>query len=495
MLKQVTHRQVQVDMPPLLDGTWTSHRCEIRSGPEFVLRSIKFEGSNFESRLYHYEDPDCSKALYAVVAQGEHHFLQESWMILGAMDARYHLNTVHVVPYTEQTADWLLTNLKSTCAQFAALTLKPFQKYLVLLDTWRTDNGHKGPSSDDFDCTLPLNFTMNELQLIRVETRVAHSTNRITEPSSTGSSGYASRRHAVRELLLGDVHTELSKRHKHRPSSFQEPLRDVEKSLCGVCSRIGNSHELDPPRLGVHQGTLLSLEGEWVSTRCESRQYGQFLTRWLHFLADGQSWEGRYDYYHDALCRRPSFTLRAKGSFAGGQESEVIAGSKSYSFKTTRLKVTPRDETTVDTLNTYMGGECGRAGQWKLDREQDVTDTDGCVTLGIKLPTLEQDLMRMEAVHRKLLLYVGQRSSDQPIRPYHVTPPAAFQSPLVKCDAQDLDMSINSLPEVRAHALAMTSRDNFQAEETVKGFVESSSASKRGDSSWMVLVVLLVSFV
>nr|KAG5693103.1 hypothetical protein BaRGS_014053 [Batillaria attramentaria] len=420
------------------------------------------------------------------------------------MEGRYHLNTVHVVPYTKPAADWLLTLLKSACAQFAALTLKPFNKYLILNDPWkrdsRRDDGDKSSEDDedgrleDFDCSLPLNFTLNELQLVRVETRVhhaGHSTNRITEGSAGNTGQGRARRHTVRELLLGDVHTELSERQRHRPTSFQESLRDAQRSLCGVCSRVSNSHELDPPRLGVHQGTLLSLEGEWVSTRCESRQYGQFLTRWLHFLADGQSWEGRYDYYHDALCRQPAFTLRAKGSYAGGQESEAISGSKAYSFKTTRLKVTPRDVPTAENLNRYEGSECGRAGQWKVDKEQDVTNTAGCVTLGIRLPTLEQDLMRMEAVHRKLLLYVGQRSSDQPVRPYHVPPPSAFQSPLVKCDAQDLDMSINSLPEERAHALAMTSMDSFE-EDAVKELAGLSEATM-SRSCGVVYVVLLVS--
>lgn len=78
-----------------------------------------------------------------------------------------------------------------------------------------------------------------------------------------------------------------------------------------------------------------------------------FVNRWLHFLGDGLSWEGRYEYYHDALCRQPTFTLRAKGSYIGGQESEVITGSKTYSFKTTRLRVTPKDDATADTLNRY----------------------------------------------------------------------------------------------------------------------------------------------
>ncbi|XP_076449502.1 protein APCDD1-like [Babylonia areolata] len=470
ILQQVLHRHVTVDMPLRLTGQWTSHRCEIRSGPQFVLRSYTFHGLRFESRLYHYEDPDCSKPLYAIVANGIHRLLQESWVIPGVLEATYRLEKAYLVPYRQDIADHLFRHLKDSCGDVLPAsppTLTPFHKYPILSLPRTSGRNHPPPPRpnsrqlrEDFDCTQPLNFTLNELQLVRLETRVHHGTvsaNGMAARNSGNAWGGA-RRRVVRELLLGDVHTEPAQRQSHRPTSFQEPLRDAEMSLCGVCSRVSNSDALNPPRLGVHQGTLLSLEGEWVSTRCESRQYGQFLTRWLHFLPDGHSWEGRYDYYHDALCRLPSFTLRAKGSYAGGQESKVIRGSKAYSFKTTRLKVTARDADTVETLNRYHGSGCGQAGRWQRDLEQDVTNTSGCVTLGIRLPSLEQDLLRMEAVHRKLLLYVGQRSTDRPVRDYHHPPPSAFQAPLVKCDAHDLDMSINSLPESKVgHALALTS--------------------------------------
>ena len=41
-----------------------------------MLRSYKFDGPRFESRLYHYEDPDCSRPLYGIVATGRHHLIQ-----------------------------------------------------------------------------------------------------------------------------------------------------------------------------------------------------------------------------------------------------------------------------------------------------------------------------------------------------------------------------------------------------------------------------------
>ncbi|KAK6983006.1 protein APCDD1, partial [Biomphalaria glabrata] len=216
---------------------------------------------------------------------------------------------------------------------------------------------------------------------------------------------------------------------------------------CGVCSRVLSSDPMSPPRLTTHTGTLLSLEGEWVSTRCESRQYGMFLTRWLHFLPDGASWHGQYDYYHDAMCHHSSFSLIAQGSYTGGTDSLLVQGAKDYSFQVTRLKVLPHDQATVDSMNHYSGNGCGKAHAWSVGQEQDVTSTGGCVTLGIRLPNMERDIMKMEIVHRKLHLFVGQRLLDRkPGIAYQKERPTAFQEPLVKCDQVNLDMSINTAP-------------------------------------------------
>ena len=152
-------------------------------------------------------------------------------MIPGAMDARYRLDTVHLVPYTQDSADWLLGQLRHFCKVFATTTLKPFHKYPLIKNYWdEKDDSAEKSETNDFDCSLPLNYTLNELQLVRLETRVhhrGHSTNQITD-TNTGNTGHGARSRVVRELLLGDVHTDMSQRQRHRPTSFQEPLRDVE---------------------------------------------------------------------------------------------------------------------------------------------------------------------------------------------------------------------------------------------------------------------------
>lgn len=112
------------------------------------------------------------------------------------------------------------------------------------------------PTGDDFDCTLPLNFTLNELQIVRVEKRVQHAshpTSRLVE-SETGKTSPGPHMRVVRELLLGDVHTDLAERQRHRPTSFQEPLKEVEVSR--VLSRTYDVNTSSVFLLSLQTGTI-----------------------------------------------------------------------------------------------------------------------------------------------------------------------------------------------------------------------------------------------
>ncbi|XP_012941717.1 protein APCDD1 [Aplysia californica] len=510
-LQRLRHRPVEILSPPVLDGQWVSHRCEIRSGPEYVIRHFRFQNGTFESVVYRYSDPECHHPLYAIQSRGTHQLLRPSWTVQGGTEADYVVTSAYVIPYTTGAVREMSSKLAIGCRDILAEKfLKRYSKYLIyslpptheeklkLQASASKDKNTKKDEHRDIDCFAAVNFTLHELQLVMVEAKSSrdhrdhrhshqrhrfhpqlpnsfsetdnssisqpqlqnkkHHEHRLHKPHNLGNQEHqgavpegGERDGAVSEreleLLLGAVHSRPKDRQGHRPSSYQTALKNANTPGCGVCARIASSGPLSPPRLSSHTGTLLSLQGEWVSTRCESRQYGMFLTRWLGFLPDGVSWQGQYDYYHDSLCHKPSFSLDAKGSYAGGTSSHLVQGAKDFSFRVTRLKVTPHDSATADSMNHYSGKGCGRAHEWKVGQEQDVTWTGGCVTLGIRLPNMERDIMKMEMVHRKLLLYVGQRLVDKkPGTGYQHERPTAFQEPMVKCDQVDLDMSINTAP-------------------------------------------------
>ena len=226
--------------------------------------------------------------------------------------------------------------------------------------------------------------------------------------------------------------------------------------------------------------TSTDVVGDWVSTRCEVRPNGQYLTRSLTFLPDNRSWSGVYEFYKDPLCREPTFSLDLKGNLFWEHRSEVIPSASEYVFRTTKLKITARDFQMVQYLNSYQGNECGKSKKWKIGVTQDVTASNGCVTLGIQLPNIEYEIMKTESIKDKPYLLVGQRPSDFVSMSVRKNRPTSFQSPLVKCDARKTSNYVNSLPLMREATSTRVSRvpaesQNRQSYQTVRyDFVVSS---------------------
>jgi len=105
-------------------------RCEVRSGPEFLLRKyVYYSTGRFHLVQFYYSDAKCREPAFSLETRGVFRQLHPSWTVRGGNDVDYETTHVAVVAYTDPVASALQRTVNNTCN--SASTRKPTRTSLL----------------------------------------------------------------------------------------------------------------------------------------------------------------------------------------------------------------------------------------------------------------------------------------------------------------------------------------------------------------------------
>lgn len=300
-------------------------------------------------------------------------------------------------------------------------------------------------ASGDIACLGSIRWTFNELKLVKVHLRPEFRT------------PYTDGKRMNFELLLGDIHSRQEYRENYTPTAFQAPLMKSVKDLnnyivgkkkynltsCQLCSFIVGRTVKNPPHLMKKPHLPPYILGEWTSMRCEIRPMGLYLTRRFRFYSGDLTWIGEHKFYVDPFCAIPKFIVTAAGHFKSSSQNPVVKGSTNFDFQIERASLTIFERDMLTELQHSRN--CG-SGIWQLAVPRELSSTNGCLQLGILIPSIQYEIVRIDVdFHGSTLLLLGQTDTDnQPRTKYQR--PTAYQDPLVHCS--HLPMYSENLREI-----------------------------------------------
>ncbi|BET02996.1 Hypothetical protein NTJ_15814 [Nesidiocoris tenuis] len=389
-------------------------RCEIRPGPEYIVRKHQYNPDwTYNIFTFYYLDDGCSRLLYGKTSKGTYNRTAVSWaMQSSANSVEYSLMEIVMVVYSHALAQEMLRKANVSCPGVTMGYWTFDTLYVSLKIPERNTTANKDEQERLSKCLAFLQQPEKETLFVRVQQRPQYLYD-LWEPRD--------------ELLVGEPRSKLTLFFDPLVRPNLVNLTAAVQDFCAICKKVLKSALLEPPHIRHSTALPIHLSGEWVSMRCEIKHMALFVKR--RFKVAGQEWRAEYEFYTDALCMKRTLMAVAEGDFLPAADvSDVrVLGAKDYDFRVVGVSLTAYERGVVASLEE--DGRCGR--NWQVNVSKNLKPTKGCPALGIKIPTTEYELIRIEQDGAgNAVLFLGQsedRADEAKKRPTY------FQPGMIQC--------------------------------------------------------------
>ncbi|XP_018401980.1 PREDICTED: uncharacterized protein LOC108779120 [Cyphomyrmex costatus] len=312
-IKQEDRATIVDDNPSRLYSTWLSQECEVRAGPEYIIRKYTFfENGTFLLLRYHYAEESCSIATHTVTIRGSIKLLGSSAIVSGATETRFHVDAINIVAHKFGHRLNLTCGPQPKWRPYVPEVVYEQPRQRSAAPFWQGPiyNSLQVHSSTKkrlgMNCLESFGIEFTELKLLRVQKK------------SFGNSS-SDRYHKLPQfqLFLASPIPNIYSRWNCKPTSLQSTamIRADTASDCPICGSVSRSTEFSPPLLHQKAALPALIGGYWHSERCESSEGGIWSRRQFQIHSGDKLWTGQWDYYNDPQCTTFLYAITAAGSY------------------------------------------------------------------------------------------------------------------------------------------------------------------------------------
>lgn len=383
---------------PKPKGVWVSSRCELVPKMKYITRRLDIQAAKWTSYIYHYSDSWCRKPTFTVKVTGSYEMLAATATpnSKASYGAKFHFSNVFIHAKNAKVVENVIRDILSKCPKALPDIPKMTQDYEIDIEDYVGKYIKVDVNSLLFRKSCRYYFVLHPYTYENV--RMTGETNR----------RYLKRSYDV--LYFASIYPYHLKR-TTTSQKFQYGLSRINRPNCEVCQLMSKINNPDnPPVLSLPKEGR-SFSGSWVSKTCEATDDKTFESKYYNFdyslkRNDKRVFTAQHNYFSNADCKVKKFNLKFGGDFGNDTVHKKVAGVYEIKLYFKWITLTIYEKATLSLVRNG-GSSCGDSDEWRIGVEQNLTESNGCKSLGFEIPSSLKAIFRVSKTRASQDLYLS----------------------------------------------------------------------------------------